>query len=170
MERYDLYDNNRLPLGKTLTRGEDPAHGENRMVVHLCVFNTKGEMLIQQRVSSKKLFPSLWDITLGGCSIAGETSQESVHREMLEEIGIDHDFSNTRPHFTINFHRGFDDWYLIHLDLDETTLTLQKEEVQGVMWASVDKIVDLLNNNQFIPYKESFIRALFDFKNGRGLY
>ncbi|MBQ9791466.1 MAG: NUDIX domain-containing protein [Clostridia bacterium] len=170
MEKYDLYDNNRLPLGKSLTRGEDPAHGENRMVVHLCIFNSKGEMLIQQRVASKKLFPSLWDITLGGCAISNETSVMAVRREMKEEIGIDHDFSNSRPYFTINFNRGFDDWYIMHKDIDISTLTLQKEEVVCVKWASLDEILALLKDNKFIPYKPSFISALFDFKDGRGLY
>ena len=171
MERYDLYDNERKPLGKSLARGEEPGKGENRMVVHICIFNSKGEMLIQQRVAEKKFFPSLWDISVGGCSIAGETSAMSAHRELQEEMGIDYDFTNTRPFFTINFHHGFDDWYILNnKDIDISTLTLQADEVQAVKWASVDEILDLLKNNQFIPYQASFISALFDFRKERGLY
>ena len=171
MEKYDLYDDERLLLGKTLTRGQEPGKGENRMVVHICIFNSKGEMLIQQRVDEKKFFPSLWDISVGGCSVAGETSRMAAHRELLEEMGIDLDFSKKRAFFTINFHHGFDDWYILNnMDIDISTLTLQADEVQGVKWSSLDEILDLLKDNKFIPYKPSFISALFDFRIERGLY
>ena len=73
----------------------------------------KDEMLIQQRQSTKGIFPDLWDITAGGQVSAGETSSQSVERELSEELGIDIDMSDMRPRFTMNFSDGFDDVYLI---------------------------------------------------------
>ena len=170
MEKFDLYNDDRVLIGKVLERGQKCEKGENRMVVHICIFNTKGEMLIQQRQSFKKSWPNMWDITLGGCSIAGETSKESAHRELLEELGIDYDFTENRPYFTINFDNGFDDFYFIEMGVDVNTLTLQEDEVQAAKWATKEEILELRKNGQFIPYYESFLAALFDLRTKRGLY
>ena len=170
MEFFDVYDDNRLLVGKSLERGSKLEEGENRMVVHLCLFNSKGEMLIQQRQSFKKGWPNLWDITLGGNSLAGETSKESVQRELLEELGINYDFSKTRPYLTINFDNGFDDIYFLEMDVDASTLKLQYEEVQAAKWASKEEILKMRENGEFIPYHKSFLASLFELKNKRGLY
>lgn len=168
MEKFDLYDDDRIPLGKQLERGQKCGEGENRQVVHVCIFNSKGEMLIQQRVNSKKDWPGLWDFSLGGCAIAGETSKEAAHRETLEELGLDYNFTNHRPHLTINFEKGFDDYYFIEMDLDIKELTLQESEVQAVKWATKEEILSLRKDNKFIPHIETFIVSLFDLRLQRG--
>ena len=105
-----------------------------------------------------------------GCSIAGETSKESAHRELLEELGLDYDFTENRPYFTINFDNGFDDFYFIEMDVDVNSLTLQEDEVQAAKWATKEEILNLRKNGQFIPYYESFLASLFDLRTRRGLY
>lgn len=54
MELWDLYDINRNKIGKTIQRGELLSPGEYHLVVHVCLFNSQGEMLIQQRQPFKK--------------------------------------------------------------------------------------------------------------------
>lgn len=170
VEKFDLYNDERILLDKVLERGQKCDKGENRMVIHICIFNSKGEMLIQQRQSFKQNWANMWDISLGGCSIAGEASKESAHRELLEELGIDYDFTDNRPYFTINFDNGFDDFYFIEQDIDINNLTLQAEEVQAIKWATKEEILRLREKGQFIPYYESFLLALFDLRTKRGLY
>lgn len=170
MEKFDVYDDNRMPTGELFERGTQLSQGKNRMVVHVCLFNSKNEMLIQQRQSFKKGWPNVWDITLGGNSQAGETSKESAHRELLEELGIDYDFTNCRPYLTINFDNGFDDYYFLNMDVDVKNLILQEDEVQTAKWASIDEVLKLRNEGKFIPYYESFLMALFELKTKRGVY
>ena len=71
MEIFDLYDCARRPLGRTMIRGTQTPPGCYRLVVHVCIFNSKGEMLIQQRQSFKDGWPNMWDITVGGSVISG---------------------------------------------------------------------------------------------------
>ena len=168
MELFDLYDDDRKPLNKTIERNLKPGVGENRMVVHISVFNSKGEILIQQRQSTKRNWANLWDISVGGCVVAGETSQMGAHRELLEELGIDYDFSNTRPHLTINFQNGFDDHYIIKKDVDVKDIVMQEEEVQDFKWATREEVEKLFDEGMFVPYVKEFILALFDFKDMRG--
>ena len=168
MEIFDLFDDERKPLGKTIERGQKPGNGENRMVVHISIFNSKGEMLIQQRQSTKRNWANLWDISVGGCVVAGETSQMGAHRELLEELGIEYNFEGVRPHLTINFDNGFDDHYLIEKDIDLKDIVMQEAEVQDFKWASKEEIEKLFKENKFVPYVEPFIMALFELKNIHG--
>lgn len=168
MEIFDLFNDERLPLGKTIERGQKCGVGENRQVVHICIFNSQGQMLIQQRQSFKKNWANLWDISVGGCCISGETSKQSANRELFEELGIEYDFADNRPYFTVNFDNGFDDYYFITKDINIEDLVLQKEEVQSAKWANKEEILSLRKSGEFVPYVESFLSALFDLRNQRG--
>lgn len=165
MELWDIYDINRIKTDKTMERGSIFANGEYHLVVHICIFNSKGEMLIQQRQPFKEGWPNMWDITVGGSATSGDSSQSAAERELLEEIGYKIDLSNRRPHFTINFEVGFDDYYLVDADIEIANLKLQYEEVQQVKWASKDEIILMIDNEEFIPYHKSLIEMCFSMKN-----
>lgn len=84
-------------------------------------------MLIQQRQPFKSGWPNMWDITIGGSAISGETSQTAIEREIFEEIGLKIDLQNIQPHLTINFDTCFDDVYLIEREIDIKDIVLQYE-------------------------------------------
>lgn len=168
MELWDIYDVDRNKKNKTITRGEKLKKGDYHLVVHICIFNSNGEMLIQQRQPFKDIWFNMWDITAGGSAIEGETSQTAMERELFEEIGLKLDLKDIRPHITINFEEGFDDIYLIEKDIDIKELTLQYAEVQEVKWASKDEILSLIDKGDFIPYFQNFITLLFDMRKQYG--
>lgn len=170
MELWDVYNRDRTKSGKTMVRGEKNEKGVYRLVVHACIFNSKGEMLIQQRQPFKSGWSNMWDITVGGSAIAGETSQTAAEREIFEEIGLKINLQNVQPNLTINFDSGFDDVYLIERDLDVNDLVLQYEEVQQVKWATLDEILQKLDDGTFIPYYKSLIQLFFDMRNNYGCH
>lgn len=141
MEYWDLYDRDRIKTGKTHRRGDPMPAGEYHMVIHVCIFNARGRMLIQQRQPFKKGWLDKWDVTVGGSAISGEDSRQAAERETLEEIGLALDLSQVRPKLTINFDDGFDDIYLIEREVDLASLRLQEEEVQAVRWAEREEIL-----------------------------
>lgn len=165
MELWDVYDADRNPTGRTMVRGGVRRPGELHLVIHVCIFDARGRMLIQQRQTFKEGWPNLWDITVGGSALAGENSRQAAEREVREELGLKIDLRGARPHLTVNFEAGFDDIYLIRQDLDERALVLQPEEVQRVRWATREEILQLLAENAFIPYHPSLIRLIFDMKD-----
>lgn len=170
MEILDVYNKDRIKTGKTMIRGSASQNGAYHLVVHACIFNSDGEMLIQQRQSFKRGWPNLWDVSVGGCVTTGETSQTAVQRELFEELGLNIDLKNMRPHMTINFSTGFDDIYLIEQDIDISSLTLQYEEVQQVKWASMEDIFQMLEEETFIPYHKSLIQLFFDMRRQYGCF
>ena len=153
-----------------MLRGEKIPHGYYRIVIHACIFNDNNEMLIQQRQPFKKGWSNMWDISVGGSAITGETSQVAAEREISEELGIDISLYNKRASLTINFDGGFDDIYLIEKNIDISDLKLQYEEVQNAKWASQTEIIKMIDDGTFIPYHKSLIELLFYMKNHNGTH
>ena len=170
MELWDIYDIDRNKLPGEMVRGSDYRPDEYHLVVHICVFGSDGRMLIQKRQPFKQDFSGLWDITVGGSSVKGENSRQAAHRELLEEVGIDYDFTDVRPHFTVNGTHIFDDFYLIEKDVDETSLSLQYEEVEAVKWATEEEILKMIDEKVFIPYEKTLIPLLFALRKHYGVH
>ena len=152
MEMVDLYDENRLPLGRTAERYAPKGEGEYRVVVHICVFDSRGRLLIQQRSREKAVWPEAWDVSAAGGVDAGETSRQAAER----------------PSCTVNFDGGFDDFFLVERDLGLEELTLQKEEVARARWAELPEILDMVDRGEFIDYPKSFLAFLFDMRGTFG--
>lgn len=170
MEIWDVYDKDRIKTGETMVRGSKFKENTYHMVVHVCIFNLEGKMLIQQRQPFKEGWPNMWDITVGGSAILGDTSQLAAEREVYEEIGYKLSLDGIRPALTINFDRGFDDVYLIQQDIDISKLNLQYEEVKSVKWASKEEILSMIDEETFIPYHKSLIELLFFMRNSKGTH
>lgn len=64
-----------------------------RRLPHRCtyvlVFNRRGELFLHQRTDTKDVYPSYWDVCIGGVMTAGESYDEGARREVLEELGIE---------------------------------------------------------------------------------
>lgn len=168
MELWDLYDKDKIKTGKTMLRGDKIPDGYYHLVVHACIFNSSGELLIQQRQSFKEGWSNMWDITVGGSSVKGENSSEAVRRELFEELGLNICLNNIRPTISINFDGGFDDVYLLEKDVELESLELQYDEVQAVKWANLGEILEMIDSREFIPYHKSFISLIFDMRGKYG--
>ena len=169
-ESFDLYDINRNRTGKVLERGNKVPEGYYRLVVHVCVFDKDGRMLIQKRQPFKSGWSGMWDVTAGGSALAGDTSQQAASRELKEEVGIECDLTDVRPAMTIYFDGGFNDIYTINMDVDIDSLQLQESEVEQVKWATEEEILEMLHNKEFVLYKNSFISLLYFLRYHNGAF
>ena len=165
MELWDIYDENRNRTGKIIERGPHWGNEKYHLIIHVAIFDSKSRMLIQKRASSKAAWPDLWDISCGGSAIAGEDSRMAAEREVMEELGIKIDLKGVRPHFVMNYERGFDDFYTINSNIELEELHIQKEEVSEVKWATKDEIDQLFEKERFVPYYKPVIDLLWQVKD-----
>jgi isopentenyl-diphosphate delta-isomerase len=54
----------------------------------LLVFNDAGELLIQQRAASKRLWPLYWSNSCCSHPRRSESMETAIHRRLLEELGV----------------------------------------------------------------------------------
>ena len=159
-ELWDIYTKDREKTGRLHSRGNRMQDGEYHMVVHICIFNSRNQLLIQKRQPFKKGWANMWDITVGGSALQGESSSQAAERELFEEIGLKLDLSDVRPDFTINFEDGFDDYYLLEREVELDELCLQADEVQEVRWADKEEVLQMQAQGIMIPYW--FLDRLFE--------
>ena len=87
-EKFPIVNEQGEVIGSA-TRGE--CHSGSKLlhpVVHLHVFNSKGDIYLQRRPAWKDIQPGKWDTAVGGHIDFGETPEEALRREVREELGI----------------------------------------------------------------------------------
>ena len=127
MEFVDLYDENRFPLGRTAPRFSRREKGTWRLITHLCIFDSRGRLLIQQRSSSKRIWPGKWDVSAAGGVSSGETTRSAAVRELEEELGISAPAQDLRSVCTVTFNYAFDDYFILKRAVDLTSIRRRKK-------------------------------------------
>jgi isopentenyldiphosphate isomerase len=57
-------------------------------VVHVLVFNSRGQLLLQKRSRAKDVAPGKWDTSVGGHVAPREDRGDAALRELNEELGV----------------------------------------------------------------------------------
>ena len=88
MERVILVDENDTPLG-TMEKMEAHEKGVLHRAFSVFIFNSNGDMLLQQRALSKYHSGGLWTNTCCSHPRENETTVDAAHRRLQEEMGFD---------------------------------------------------------------------------------
>ncbi|MFA5125524.1 MAG: NUDIX domain-containing protein [archaeon] len=146
-----------LPIGEKVTKNIAHDKGIWHLAAHIWIYNSRGEILLQFRSKQKKLFPSLWDISVAGHIGAGEEALTCAIREMKEEIGLSVKPSDLEKVFTFKFSVSANDnmqnnevcsVFLFKYDGLAKDLVLQKEEVEKVKFFSIDFLKKEFSNTK----------------------
>jgi isopentenyldiphosphate isomerase len=86
-ELVDVVDDAGQTIG-TVTRREMRARRLPHRSVYLLVFNGRGELFVHLRTPTKDVYPSHWDVAIGGVLAAGESYDAAARREGAEELGV----------------------------------------------------------------------------------
>ncbi|NDV81174.1 NUDIX domain-containing protein [Bacteroides sp. 51] len=152
-ELFPLVDEQGNIIGAA-TRGE--CHdGSKKLhpVVHLHVFNSKGELYLQKRPEWKDIQPGKWDTAVGGHIDLGESVEIALKREAREELNI--------TDFTPEFIRS----YVFESDREKELVFVYKtvydgeiqpsSELDGGRFWSMEEIKESFGKGIFTPNFES---------------
>ncbi len=87
-EFVDVIDDEGRTVG-IVTRREMREGRLPHRCTYILVFDSSGRLFIHQRTATKDVFPSYWDVAVGGVLAAGETFAQGACRELREELGVD---------------------------------------------------------------------------------
>lgn len=112
-----------------------------RKVAVIILYNDDGEILLQHRTKDAPVLPDYWAFFGGGIE-EGETPEEAVKRECLEELS----YELTKPYFLSVERVVYADRFLVvHVFLEKYNgLPVILGEGQGMGWYSTDATKDLL--------------------------
>ena len=156
MEYFDVVDINRKFLNKKLPRGSKLQENEFNIGIECLIVNSEKKVLLTQRAPNKS-HSYQWEIP-GGCSISGETSVQTLKREIFEEIGIK--ISNYKLISTLLYKYQFIDFYLTYLNFNVNNLTLQKEEILQAQWYSLEQLQILKEKELLVPSTLIFFETI----------
>lgn len=137
------------------TRGE--CHGGSKLlhpVVHLHLFNSKGEIYLQKRPEWKDIQPGKWDTAVGGHVDLGESVSQALMRETREELGIQLDeYPAPFAHYVFESERERELVYVHKLVFDGKVFP--SEELDGGRFWSIDELKKHIGKQVFTPNFES---------------
>lgn len=149
MEVWDVYDKERRKTGRTHVRGTPMAPGDYHIVTDIWTINEAGKLLLTQR-HPQKTFGLWWECT-GGSAQAGESSLESVLRELSEEVGIHACPEDVRLLHSVQRPERFVDTYVTIQNVTEKDLILQEEEVVDARFVTLEEVKELWGAGKMLP-------------------
>ena len=135
MELWDISDRQRRTTGRFHVRGTPMGRGEYHLTAFVWVFNRQRELLLTRRAPEKEHYANCWAAT-GGAALVGETSLQTVRRELREETGIEADEADFHLVRSFREHSTFSDVYFLFHDIPLSALHLQPGETTEARWVS----------------------------------
>ncbi len=163
MEYLDIVDENGIPTGQIAERTQVHREGLLHHTSHVWIVRRhegRLQILLQKRCMAKDSFPGCYDISSAGHIPAGDDYVTSALRELKEELGVTvrpEDLIDCGLHHCLNvdevFHgepfidRQVSRIYLLWLDRDESEFTVQKEEIDSVLWVDFDACITMVREH-----------------------
>jgi isopentenyldiphosphate isomerase len=139
--RIPIVDENDELIGYKEKKERDPK--EITRVSALWVTDKDGNILLAQRVFTKKNDPGKWGPAVAGTVEEGETYEQNMIKEAYEEIGLK-DFTYTigPKNRRSTSHEYFGQWFVAVVDHGYPFIK-QDEEVEAIRWFSPSELAIL---------------------------
>jgi isopentenyldiphosphate isomerase len=147
-ELVDVVDADGRVVG-TVTRREMRSRRLPHRCTYLLVFNRLGELFIHLRTPTKDVYPSHWDVAVGGVVTAGESFDAAVTREAREELGVEVD---AEPLFPFRYAVGPTlAFAMAYRAVHDGPFRLQVEEVVRGEFVPLSELDERTRRDSFCP-------------------
>ena len=159
MEMIDIYDENKKKTGKLQPREKILGKGEYMLYVLAILEDEYGKILATRRSLNKKWAAGAWEIP-GGSAKAGESSEEAVVREVIEETGLAIEKSKAKLVYSYrnddesgNGDNYFVDIYHFKGCFNKSSIKVNPEEVTEYRFVDESDIDTMKQEDGFLHYE-----------------
>ena len=150
-ELLDIVDENDRVIGQS-PRGEAYERGLRHRCVFIQVRDAEDRLFVHRRTPTKLVFPSLYDMFVGGVVGAGESYDDAALREAEEELGVS-GLPRPKPLFTFLYDDGagrtwWSSVYQVRCDLP---VDPQAEEVAWHAFLPEGEVERRLSDWEWVP-------------------
>ncbi|MEU2543680.1 NUDIX hydrolase [Streptomyces iakyrus] len=150
-EILDIVDEHDQVIGQS-PRGEVYARGLRHRCVFIQARDAEGRIFVHRRTPTKLVFPSLYDMFVGGVVGAGESYATAALREAEEELGVS-GLPQPRHLFTFLYDNGSGRswWSAVHEVRCELPVRPQAEEVAWYDFLPETEVERRLGDWEWVP-------------------
>lgn len=172
MELLDVIDEYNNLTGKVEDKDIIHKNGIYHREIAIWIMNEKGEVLLQKRASTKKQNPNKWGLTAGHID-AGETVENAMRRETLEEIGINiNNFKNIFVEKSNGLHPNCNEknnCYVYHfftkVNYKLNDYKIQEEELSQLKYITLEELEEIVKNKDenYTFSKRSYMKDILKY-------
>jgi mutator protein MutT len=140
---------------------------------HVWIYDPAGWILLQQRSKTHPANPGQWDVSVAGHLDFKEGAADAAAREIKEEIGVDAHTKDLeflirkyKETFQINTktqHQQFVNIFLLKLDKDSLSISLEDGEVEALKWMKIDDFEKEVHDRELVKKYVLHGNAYYDF-------
>jgi 8-oxo-dGTP pyrophosphatase MutT (NUDIX family) len=149
-ELLDVVDEHDQVVGQAL-RSEAYAHRLRHRCVFVLASDAAGRVFVHRRAASKVVFPSRYDMFVGGVVRAGESYDEAALREAEEELGVSR-LPTPVPLFRFLYDTPEHTWWSAVYEIRcEPSVAPQVEEIAWHAFVTEDELRRRLTEWTWVP-------------------
>ena len=160
-ELVDIVDDNDSVIG-TATREDAHTKGYIHRSVLWYVFDSDGQVFVNQRTEDKDFYPLYWSIVFGGHVKSGQSYEEAVKVESYEECGVE-----SSPFLIGSFQKRIDNEDKENVQVygfvcDD--LKLDPKEILKGEFLSLGELEEKIKSENFLPETGKLLDMLKEYK------
>jgi len=172
VEYFDIYDNDENHIGK---EARNLVHKKwlRHKAIHIRIYKSNGDILIQKRAKNKDSNPGLRDISIGGHFTAWDDLKTTIYKESKEELWININLEKLESIATLKVDiRKGEDYrnkeinyeYLYQLDEELKFFTKQDSEIEELRFIDITElekeIFDAEKKKRYSPHGDKYYKLI----------
>ena len=145
-EWFDVVDRSDRVIDRA-SREEVHQNGLLHRSAHLLVFDGSGRVLLQKRSMVKDRFPGRWDSSVSGHVDSGESYDQCIVREAMEEIGIRLAATPERLFKVDACDETDQEFSWVYRTYSEGPFAPNEEEISEIRWFTGDEVSHLVKTD-----------------------
>ncbi len=153
-EFIDMVDKDDNVIGRDTRKNVHSSTSWHRGV-HILVFNSRDELILQVRDSKRDKYPGVYDISVSGHVESGETFDEAMKREAEDEMGISEPRPEKIAKIRMNYGDVNDNMVSVIYKLQyDGKVSFGKDEITAIEFVHVEELKKLVMESpgKFAPF------------------